>query len=69
MDTPDRDAQKLDLHSNGVHVECKPIPSGATWKKIGDGTHRRCPLAGKVERFHSHDFDGPLICGCEEEFM
>lgn len=57
------------LHFNGIHTQCKPIPSGATWKKIGNGTHSRCPKAGGVERFHSHNFDGPLwdACGCPEE--
>lgn len=37
-------------HSNGVHVRC--------------GTD--CKDAGKVARFHGHDYDGPLICGCDE---
>ncbi len=39
------------LHDNGVHVECD---------------EDECTLSGKVERFHSHDYDGPVIC-CDEE--
>ena len=60
---------KNSLHVNGVHTQCSPVPSGSTWKKVGDWTHRRCTLAGRVERLHSHDFDGPLwvACGCDEE--
>ena len=38
-------------HSNGVHVHCQS---------------KECRYAGKVERWHSHDYDGPLVCGCEE---
>jgi hypothetical protein len=41
----------LDQHESGVHVNC-------------DET---CPLNGKVERYHSHDYDGLLVCGCLEE--
>lgn len=41
------------MHRNGVHTHC-------TWGE--------CRLAGKVERFHGHDFEGPLwdACGCDE---
>ena len=39
------------LHVNGVHVEC---------------ARRDCPAAGTVDRFHSHDYDGPLVC-CDDE--
>jgi hypothetical protein len=57
---------KAELHANGVHVECKLAPRWAGGKRIGDGTWRRCPRAGTVDRFHSHDHDGPLACGCPE---
>ncbi|MEV0267731.1 hypothetical protein AB0H43_03065 [Hamadaea sp. NPDC050747] len=52
-----------DLHANGIHTQCKTKRT-----KTGDGSHRDCPRAGKVERYHGHDFDGPLwaACGCEE---
>lgn len=55
------------MHRSGVHVWCTPIPSGSTWR-VGDGSHRKCRYAGAVERFHVHDFDGPLwdACGCDE---
>jgi hypothetical protein len=57
-----------DLHGNGVHVHCRPadVWLKSIGKRVGDGTPRKCLLAGKVERLHSHDFDGPLVCGCEE---
>lgn len=56
-------ATLLELHTSGVHVRCRPLAWG---KKNGDGTHRRCPMAGKVERIHDHDYPGPLLCGCDE---
>lgn len=56
------DEHREDMHYAGVHTRCRYAPprSGDGWKK--------CHLAGKVERFHSHDFDGPLYdaCGCAE---
>ena len=55
-----------ELHHNGVHALCTLAPLWAKAKRIGDGTHRSCPLAGKVERFHGHDHDGPLACGCND---
>lgn len=62
-----------DMHHNGVHTHCK-APTGkgrivdSTGHHRGDGTHRACHLHGRVERFHGHDFEGPLwaACGCEE---
>lgn len=58
----------LDLHLNGVHVLCRmPSKKWAGQKYVGDGTYRSCPLAGTIERIHGHDFDGQLICGCEDE--
>jgi hypothetical protein len=38
-------------HDNDVHVNCDP---------------KECNLAGKVARFHSHDYDGPIVC-CDED--
>jgi hypothetical protein len=60
------DNEKTDLHLSGVHVECTLAPKWAGVRRIGDGTWRRCPLAGTVERFHAHDYDGPLVCGCTD---
>lgn len=37
-------------HDNGVHINC----------------NAECPLNGKVERFHSHDYDGLIVC-CEDD--
>jgi len=59
----------LDLHTNGVHTECTfPTKKRAGVKYIGDGSHRACTLAGTVEQYHTHSFDGPLwaACGCPE---
>lgn len=39
-------------HDNGVHVNCTPS---------------ECKYAGAVERWHSHDYSGLLVCGCEED--
>jgi len=57
-----------DLHANGVHVYCKlaKVWLKSTGKRIGNGSSTGCVYAGKVERFHSHDHDGPLACGCDE---
>jgi hypothetical protein len=44
------DAMIYALHDNGIHVRCG----------------RDCEHAGSVERFHSHDHDGPLVCDCDE---
>lgn len=38
-------------HDNGVHIEC---------------SSEECAYAGNVARFHSHDYDGPIIC-CDDE--
>ena len=57
---------RLMWHGAGVHTECSPVTTRGTWKHIGDGTHRSCPKAGTVEKFHDHDVPGPLICGCDE---
>lgn len=54
------------LHANGVHVHCRLAKVWAGARRIGDGTAGRCAYAGKVERFHSHDHDGPLACGCND---
>lgn len=56
-----------DLHDNGVHTRCTLAPRWAgSGQRMGDGTSAKCVKAGRVERFHSHDHDGPLDCGCEE---
>lgn len=49
------------LHRSGVHVECRPR-SG----RYGGDSWRSCKYAGRVERFHAHDFEGPLVCGCDD---
>lgn len=63
-----------ELHANGVHTECT-YPARQTGGAVGirprhqdGGRSGWCMRAGRVERFHSHDFDGPLwaACGCEE---
>jgi hypothetical protein len=62
------DDWRTELHEAGVHVRCKlaPLASGSRARHASDGTWRKCPHAGKVERFHSHDFDGSLVCGCPD---
>lgn len=37
-------------HDNGVHINC----------------NGECPRFGTVDRFHSHDYDGLIIC-CDDE--
>lgn len=48
-----------DTHMSGVHVNCRK-----PWSGQYEDHPRRCRYAGKVERVHSHDFDGTLVCGC-----
>lgn len=55
--TEDND-QRMQWHASGVHYGCKPGKNSGSW--------RSCRHAGKVERFHDHDYDGPLVCGCDE---
>jgi hypothetical protein len=57
------------LHNNGIHTRCGLADLWTKTKRIGDGTPRKCEYAGKVERFHSHDFDGPLDCGCDDDAL
>jgi hypothetical protein len=38
-------------HDNGVHIDCNAT----------------CPMWGTVERFHSHDYDGIVICCSDDE--
>lgn len=52
-----------ELHDNGVHVRCQP-PRHRVIGGNGDATN--CRLAEHVEQYHSHDWDGPLICGCDD---
>lgn len=55
----------IDLHSNGVHLHCE-LPKGK-WagKYLGNGS-TSCARARQFDRLHGHDYDGPLICGCEK---
>lgn len=46
-----RELDIMEQHESHVHVNCDPD---------------ECPKAGTVESLHSHGFDGPLVCGCEE---
>jgi hypothetical protein len=60
-----------DLHYNGVHVLCSRPTGRGRWVANGqhgrgDLTHKNCHLHGRVERIHGHDFEGPLVCGCDE---
>ena len=57
---------KEQLHAAGVHIDCKLADRWAGSKRSRDGTWRRCLLAGRIERFHTHDYDGPLVCGCSD---
>lgn len=57
---------RWDLHGSGIHTECTLAPLWAGVRRIGDGTPDRCPLAGRIERFHAHDYDGPMVCGCDD---
>lgn len=50
----------LDLHHSGVHVDC--VNTGTKHAPA----YRKCKYAGKVERIHGHEFDGPLVCGCDD---
>jgi|WetSurSiteA1Bulk_404760.scaffolds.fasta_scaffold31457_2 hypothetical protein len=67
-----------ELHANGIHTKCtypKRKTGGASggrtpiMPKYQDGNRADwCVRAGKIDRFHSHDFDGPLwdACGCDD---
>lgn len=57
---------RLIWHAAGIHTQCAPVKSGATWRTVGDGTHKSCPRAGTIDRIHDHDFPGLLPCGCDE---
>lgn len=54
------DSDRMEQHTSGVHLNCRSTVGR------GDGTWRRCPQAGTVERVHDHDYSGPLVCGCSE---
>lgn len=57
-------------HDAGVHVNCRPAANGANWTLKGTGSANACRLVAEhgpcVERWHSHDYEGPLVCGCTE---
>lgn len=59
---------KNDLCVAGIHIYCKlaPLWQGKGTTRIGNGSWSSCPKAGTIERFHSHDYDGLLVCGCIE---
>lgn len=59
------DHQRNDWHRAGIHVRCERKRK-TTWKHLGDGTYQDCPDAGRIARFHHHDFDGPLPCHCDD---
>lgn len=60
-----------DLHGNGIHIRCgkADVWLKSIGKRVGDGTYRKCARAGRIERLHSHEYDGPLVCGCEEDVL
>lgn len=53
-------------HDNGIHVYCETAPMWSGAKRVGDGTWKSCPAPGVIERFHSHDYDGPNVCDCDD---
>jgi len=62
-------------HANGIHTYCEPLrvqrigtASGVVRRKPSpsEQDHTNCEFAGKIARYHSHDFDGPLPCDCED---
>jgi hypothetical protein len=57
---------RWEQHANGVHVNCRLAPLWAGVARIGENSPDSCRYAGQVARFHGHDYDGPLVCGCEE---
>ena len=56
-------------HDSGVHANCRPATQ-KTRTVNGTGSANACMLAMKngpcVERWHSHGYEGPLVCGCVE---
>jgi len=56
-------------HDAGVHANCRPAPR-SRWSLKGTGSANACLVVAVhgpcVERFHSHDYEGPLVCGCSE---
>jgi hypothetical protein len=55
-----------ELHFNGVHVECRRPRGRIANPSLNNTSGSSCPWAGGVARLHSHDFEGPLVCGCED---
>jgi hypothetical protein len=49
-----------ELHDAGVHVDCVNTGSRHAPRE------KKCHYAGKIERVHSHEFDGLLVCGCDD---
>jgi hypothetical protein len=56
-------------HDAGVHANCRPA-TNKTRTVGGAGSANACALVAQhgpcVERWHSHDFGGPLVCGCDD---
>lgn len=62
-------------HTNGIHTHCKPLKMQRVGTASGSFNRKpsrteqddtNCEFSGKVAPFHSHDFDGPLPCDCED---
>ncbi len=62
-----------ELHAADVHTHCIPDDCYVTyrlawlWSLHRSGVHVHCTAGdcerpGTVERFHAHDYDGPLLC-------
>jgi hypothetical protein len=47
-------------HDSGVHINCKPKG------RYGGDSVNSCKYAGYGERWHAHDYEGLLVCGCVE---
>ncbi len=46
-----KEDEVTEQHFCDVHLNCPP---------------ESCPYAGKIFRFHSHDYSGPIVC-CDDE--
>lgn len=60
-----------DQHRSGVHIHCERPryrPIGTASGVLGRALVGGCERAGTVDRFHAHDFDGPLPC-CDGLFV
>ena len=48
-------------HGSGVHVNCRPARPNH-----GTDSANSCKHGGAVERWHAHDYEGLLVCGCDD---